>query len=133
MCSCIYSSGVVCSVRWFKETVTVASDFLYNNFIGWLSFLSVSLPPIGGIIIADFFFRARTKYPAVESFNPQKFNGVAIVSWLIAIAVSVASPDTGVFSVAPLNAIVATIVSYAVLTAALEKVARRAIPKSAEA
>ncbi|MDX1558816.1 MAG: cytosine permease [Marinobacter sp.] len=112
---------------------TVASDFLYNNFIGWLSFLSVSLPPIGGIIIADFFFRARTNYPAVESFNPQKFNGVAIVAWLIAIAVSVASPEKGIFSVAPLNAIVATIVSYAILTAALEKVARRAVPKSAEA
>lgn len=34
---------------------TVSALWLYNNFIGWLSFLNATLPPVGGIIILDFF------------------------------------------------------------------------------
>lgn len=34
---------------------TVSAMWLYNNFVGWLSFLNATLPPIGGIIILDFF------------------------------------------------------------------------------
>jgi cytosine permease len=34
---------------------TVASVYLYNNFVSWLSFLNATLPPIGAIIIFDYF------------------------------------------------------------------------------
>ncbi len=31
---------------------TVCALWLYNNFVGWLTFLSSAIPPIGGVIIA---------------------------------------------------------------------------------
>lgn len=34
---------------------TASAMWLYNNFIGWLNFLNASLPPVGAIIILDFF------------------------------------------------------------------------------
>ena len=34
---------------------TLASVYLYNNFVSWLSFLNATLPPIGAIIIFDYF------------------------------------------------------------------------------
>ena len=34
---------------------TAASVYLYNNFVSWLSFLNATLPPIGAIIIFDYF------------------------------------------------------------------------------
>ena len=40
---------------------TVTAAWLYNNFVGWLSFLNATLPPIGGIIILDYFMN-RQKY-----------------------------------------------------------------------
>lgn len=40
---------------------TVAALWLYNNFIGWLSFLNATLPPVGAIIMLDFFLN-RSKY-----------------------------------------------------------------------
>ena len=34
---------------------TVLSVWLYNHFVFWLNFLSAALPPIGAILILDFF------------------------------------------------------------------------------
>jgi len=38
---------------------TLASVYLYNNFVSWLSFLNATLPPIGAIIIFDYFGHPR--------------------------------------------------------------------------
>ena len=40
---------------------TVCALWLYNNFVGWLTFLSAAIPPEGGVIIAD--------YPTMESVS----------------------------------------------------------------
>lgn len=34
---------------------TLAAIWLYNNFIGWLSFLNATLPPVGVILALDYF------------------------------------------------------------------------------
>lgn len=34
---------------------TALAVWLYNNFIGWLSFLNATLPPVGMIIMMDYF------------------------------------------------------------------------------
>ena len=36
---------------------TVTAMWLYYNFVGWLSFLNATLPPIGAIIMLDYFMR----------------------------------------------------------------------------
>lgn len=37
---------------------TLCALWLYNNFVGWLTFLSAAIPPVGGVIIYFFaFFR----------------------------------------------------------------------------
>lgn len=38
---------------------TLTSMWLYDNFVTWLSFLSTALPPIGAILIVDYFRRTR--------------------------------------------------------------------------
>jgi cytosine permease len=93
---------------------TVFADFLYNNFVQWLVFLSVSLPPIGGIIISDFYLRAKNNYPSPRDYNFKEFNWAAFVAWGLAIGASTISPADGVFSIAPLNAIITAIVVYAI-------------------
>ena len=34
---------------------TALSVWLYNNFVGWLSFLNCTLPPVGIIVVLDYF------------------------------------------------------------------------------
>ncbi len=94
---------------------TVLADFLYNNFVGWLVFLSVSLPPIGGVIIGDFYLRCRASYPDPENYQFRDINWAAMIAWGLAIGVSVISPEEGVFSIAPLNAIITAMLAYVLL------------------
>ena len=116
----LYASGLGLAniTGWKRKTVTVIAgavgtifaDFLYNNFVGWLTFLSVSLPPIGGIIIADFFIRRGRSIPQGE--KPEFLRIPAMAAWVAAILVSKLSPAEGFFCVAPLNAIVAAAIIY---------------------
>ncbi|WP_304508506.1 cytosine permease [Anaerotignum sp.] len=91
---------------------TIFAVFLYNNFVGWLTFLSISLPPIGGIIISDFFLRSRRQYLSPENHSFVSVNWAAIIAWGISIGVSLMSPKTGMLSISPLNAILSAILFY---------------------
>jgi len=113
---------------------TVFAVFLYNNFVGWLTFLSVSLPPIGGIIIADFYFRAKQKYPEPKNHSFKSINWSAIIAWVSAIGASKLSPADGLLSIAPLNAIITAIVVYVIASNLLDKDAYQEVtPRKMEA
>ncbi|WP_423822910.1 cytosine permease [Salinisphaera sp. SPP-AMP-43] len=88
---------------------TLASLWLYNNFVGWLSFLSSALPPIGAILIADFFVVARRDYRALEQAALRNVNWIAIAAWAVGFAAANFVPG-----IAPLNAIVSALVVYLV-------------------
>ena len=73
---------------------TLLSLWLYSNFVDWLNILNASLPPVGAVIIADYFLH-REDYSEDEStvrnVNPSSVAGVAagsltgiIVPWGIA-------------------------------------------------
>ncbi|MCG8483871.1 MAG: cytosine permease [Clostridia bacterium] len=93
---------------------TIFAVYLYNNFVGWLTFLSVSLPPIGGIIISDFYIRSKKQYPQPKQHEFKSINWASIIAWVIAIAASKLSPENGLFSIAPLNSILTAVVVYAI-------------------
>lgn len=125
----LYASGLGLAniTGWKRKTVTVVAgltgtifaDFLYNNFVNWLTFLSVSLPPIGGIIIADFFIRRAARI--VPGEKPAAFSLAAMLSWGSAIAASKLSPAEGVLCIAPLNSIVVAIIVFVVADKVLGK------------
>ncbi len=48
---------------------TAAATWLYGNFIGWLGFLNATLPPIGALVILDWFLHPE-KYR--EGREPQE-------------------------------------------------------------
>ncbi|MDR3074016.1 MAG: cytosine permease, partial [Deltaproteobacteria bacterium] len=93
---------------------TLAADFLYNNFVGWLTFLSISLPAIGGIIIGDFFFTWKRSFPSAAKHPFEQLRLPALIAWGAALAASALSPASGPFCVAPLNSIVTALVVYVV-------------------
>ncbi|MBD1569112.1 MULTISPECIES: cytosine permease [Aliivibrio] len=94
---------------------TVCALWLYNNFVGWLTFLSLAIPPIGGVIIADFFSN-RKRY---LNFNNAAFQ---TINWagIIAVAIGVAA---GKFlpGVVPVNAVLGGAISYLLLNPMINK------------
>ncbi|EEX33256.1 MULTISPECIES: cytosine permease [Vibrio] len=94
---------------------TIFALWLYNNFVGWLTFLSTAIPPIGGVIIADFLMN-RKRY---QNFATTEFKDVNWAS-IVAVAVGVAA---GKFipGVVPINAVLGGALCYVVLNPLLNK------------
>lgn len=94
---------------------TLCALWLYNNFVGWLTFLSLAIPPIGGVIIADFMVnRSRYKDFANAEFKTVNWAGI------IAVAIGVAC---GHFlpGVVPVNAVLGGALSYLIINPILNK------------
>lgn len=94
---------------------TIFALWLYNNFVGWLTFLSTAIPPIGGVLIADYLInRKRYKDFANATFKRVNWAGI------IAVAVGVLA---GKFipGVVPINAVLGGALCYVILNPLLNK------------
>lgn len=88
---------------------TLCALWLYNNFVGWLTFLSLAIPPIGGVIIADFLIN-RKRYANFETAKFQTVNWAGIIAVALGVAAGNFLPG-----VVPLNAVLGGALSYLVL------------------
>ncbi len=87
---------------------TVAAIWLYNNFVGWLSFLNATLPPIGAIIMLDYFLNQKAY--AAEAADERKVNWAAIAGVVAGALVG----NFVKWGIAAINAmVVACIIYYA--------------------
>lgn len=93
---------------------TLCALWLYNNFVGWLTFLSAAIPPIGGIIIADFL-KNRDKYKDFANAQFETVNWAAISGVAIGVMAGHLLPG-----IVPINAVLAGAISYLLLDSALK-------------
>lgn len=84
---------------------TILSIWLYYNFTGWLNILNCALPPIGIIVILDFFMK-RKKYK--ENMDVGDFNSFNIVGVIVGAIVANVLP----WGIAAVNAMVVASVCY---------------------
>lgn len=85
---------------------TLMALWLYNNFVGWLTFLSSAIPPVGGIIIADYLTR-RERYKQFPREDFRVVNKAAMLAMVIGIACGHWIPG-----IVPLNAVIGAFVTY---------------------
>ncbi len=96
VCShCLYNSAVGWShiVRWdMRRTAVVlggigtlvAAIGVWAYFINWLNFMSIIIPPVGGILIADYFYvhrRSLAQLANLPDYRPAPF-----LTWALAAA-----------------------------------------------
>ncbi|MCY9870984.1 cytosine permease [Vibrio barjaei] len=94
---------------------TLCALWLYNNFVGWLTFLSLAIPPIGGVIIADFITN-RKRYANFETTKFQTVNWAGIIAVGLGVAAGNFLPG-----VVPVNAVLGGAISYVVLDRLINK------------
>lgn len=100
---------------------TVCSLFLYNNFQGFLTSLGTFLPPIGGILIADYLIHdKKTRYKNFENQTFETVNWFAILAMITGTAVAIVTPG-----IPPLNGVFATFVTYIAAMKLFKKTAVR--------
>lgn len=80
---------------------TLAALWLYNHFVDFLNILGSTLPPIGAIILADFFILNRANYKPFKEMAFRGINWIAIVAWASGIAAAAFLPG-----IPPINALI---------------------------
>jgi len=91
--------------------VVLAVGGIYNMLIPFLILLGTFIPPIGGVIMADFWFKHKGEYPKLAEADLPMFNWVGLTSYVIASALAYFSPF-----LPPLVGIFAAIGCYVVLS-----------------
>ena len=86
---------------------TICAFWIYDNFIGWLTFLNAALPLIGAILILEYIFH-RSSYLEADT------QPVTMIRWGAVIGV-IAGAVTGnvlPFGIAGINAMIAVVICY---------------------
>ncbi len=89
----------------------VGAAGLSNYFISWLNILGIGIPPMAGIILADYYFIKGQKYEYGKGTKYASWNVLAFASWLVACIVGF-SVKWGIGS---LNSLVVGLVLYLIL------------------
>lgn len=95
---------------------TILATWLYNNFVGWLTLLGGALPPIGAIILADYFLLRKGEYPDLSENENNQIKWPAIVAWVSGFAASQFLPG-----IPPLNSMIGAVIVLISLTALARK------------
>ncbi len=86
---------------------------IYDLLPTYLIFLGTVIPPIGGIIIVDFWLRHRGQFPLLSSRLPA-FNWAGISAYLLGSVVAYTTGNANI-GIGPVNGILVAAVTYAVL------------------
>ncbi|HJR30193.1 MAG TPA: cytosine permease, partial [Pseudomonas sp.] len=87
---------------------------MYDMLVPYLILLGTVIPPIGGVIMADFFFRYRGRYPRLADTQLPAFNWPGLSAYAVGTVAAFNSPW-----VAPLVGIAAAALTYVLLTGVL--------------
>lgn len=102
---------------------TLGAMYLYNNFVGWLALLNTMLPPIGAVIITDYFFIKRGSYVNLDENSFKTVRPSAVAAWVVGVLAAKFSPG-----IAPINGLIAAAAVYILA----EKLLVQALSKEAE-
>ena len=91
--------------------IILAIGGMYEWLIPFLVLLGSIIPPLGGVIMADYWYRNRGEYPALVGTHIPAFNVSGLVSYAVGAGLAYASPW-----IAPLVGIAASALCYIVLT-----------------
>lgn len=83
---------------------------MYNLLIPFLLLLGTFIPPIGGVIMADFWLKHKGQYPTLAEANLPAFNWQGLGAYAFGSAVAYGSPV-----LPPVVGVLAAVVGYGVL------------------
>lgn len=84
---------------------------MYDWLIPYMTLLGVFIPPLGGVIMADFFIRYRGRYPALEEASIPRFNRQGLAAYVAGSLAALVVPG-----IPPVNGIAVALLVYACLT-----------------
>lgn len=94
--------------------LVLALGGIYEMLVQYLILLGTFIPPIGGIIMADYWIHRRGHFPALDTPQPA-FNWAGIIAYVVSSAIAYYTNAIG-WGIVPINGIVSALVIYVVLS-----------------
>ncbi|WP_087719292.1 cytosine permease [Salinicola salarius] len=98
---------------------------MYNLLIPFLVLLGTFIPPIGGVIMADFWLKHKGQYPTLAEARLPAFNWQGLGAYVIGSAAAYASPV-----LPPVAGVLAAVIGYGALSYLPSRSAAVAVTKS---
>lgn len=92
---------------------------IYEMLVNYLILLGTFIPPIGGVIMADYWFYRRGRFPDVSTPQPA-FNWAGIAAYVAASAIAYITSQLS-WGIVPINGIVSAAIVYVVVAKLLLK------------
>lgn len=83
---------------------------IYERLPDYLIFLGTVIPPVGGIIMVDFWACHRGQFPSLETPLPA-FNWAGVIAYVVGSAIAYFSGQAGL-GIAPVNGIISAAILY---------------------
>lgn len=90
--------------------IILAAAGMYELLIPFLLLLGAIIPPLGGVIMADYWIRHKGKYPLLAEANIPNFNWIGLIAYFTGAIIAYVSPW-----IAPIVGIVVACTTYSVL------------------
>lgn len=74
--------------------IVLALAGIYDNFIMFLSVLGILIPPMAGVIVADYFFTRKYRYATSAEHHVRSIRIYPMVAWAVGSLVSMVSTYT---------------------------------------
>ena len=101
---------------------------MYELLIPFLILLGSIIPPFGGVIMADYFYRHRGHYPKLAETQLPKYNSLGLAAYFLGAACAYFSPW-----VAPIVGILVAATAYIVLHEGQRMALARTVPSQPSA
>ncbi|TVQ74514.1 MAG: cytosine permease [Oceanospirillales bacterium] len=96
--------------------IILAVGGMYNLLIPFLILLGTFIPPIGGVIMADFWIKHRGNYPLLKEVELPNFNWVGLISYAVGSGIALISPF-----IPPIVGVFSAMLCYAIISMVLSK------------
>ncbi|MGJ3249491.1 MAG: cytosine permease [Elainellaceae cyanobacterium] len=99
---------------------------IYEMLVNYLILLGTFIPPIGGVIMADYWVHQRGEFPEVSDPQPA-FNWAGIIAYVAASAIAFFTNKYAI-GIVPINGIVSAAIIYVILARLIPQNRRQTAP-----
>lgn len=83
---------------------------MYNWLVPYLVIMGTVIPPIGGVIMADYYVKNKRHYNKLATIEMKAYNYTGLIAYVIGAVLAWQSPG-----VAPINGIIAAFIAYPIV------------------
>ena len=83
---------------------------MYNWLVPYLVIMGTVIPPIGGVIMADYYVKNKRHYNKLATIKMKDYNYTGLIAYVIGALLAWQSPG-----VAPINGIIAAFIAYPIV------------------